>query len=70
MRFIAIKSGAASLIFIWATACFYTSHAVAQVTRESVAEKFYAAPPFATGGRVTSPIQEPALLNADNPLVK
>ena len=70
MRFKTIKSGAASALFIWATACFYTPHAVAQVTRESVAEKFYAAPPFATGGRVTSPIQEPALLNADNPLVK
>ena len=70
MRFNTIKSGAASALFIWATACFYTPHAVAQVTRESVAEKFYAAPPFVTGGKITSPIQEPALLNVDNPLVK
>ena len=57
-----------------AVACFYPQIALAQVpqqvTRESVAEKFYATQPFAAGGKISMPIHEPALLNADKPLVK
>ena len=67
MRPLTIKLGAACALIYWATACFYGQNALAQTTRESVAEKFYATPPFATGGKITMPIQEPALLNADNP---
>jgi mono/diheme cytochrome c family protein len=70
MRSYAIKTGAAYALIYWATACFYPLVALAQPTRESIAEKFYAGPPFATGGKLTTPIQEPALLNADKPLVK
>lgn len=44
--------------------------ATQQLTRESVADAFYASPGFATGGRMSMPIREPALLNADKPLVK
>ncbi len=70
MRPLTIKLGAACALIYWATACFYVQNALAQTTRESLAEKFYATPPFATGGKITMPIQEPALLNADNPLVR
>lgn len=70
MRQIATNLGAACALIYWAVACLHVPNAVAQVTRESAAEKFYATPPFATGGKTTTPIQEPALLNADNPLVK
>jgi mono/diheme cytochrome c family protein len=74
----AIKTGAACCLIYCAAAFFYTQNALAQVslpltrqmTRESVAEKFYGAPPFATGGRISMQIREPALLNADKPLVK
>ena len=74
LRLITIKTGAACALIMWATACFYPQIAFSKTpldtARESAAEKFYAAPPFATGGKITSPMQEPALLNADNPLVK
>ena len=66
----AIKLGAACAFFYWAAACFCTQNAAAQPARESVAEKFYASPPFATGGKISMPIREPALLNADKPLVR
>lgn len=66
----AIKTGAACALLYCATAFFYIPQALAQVTRESVAEKFYASPPFAAGGKITLPIPEPALLNAGNPLVR
>ena len=69
-RPITIKKGAVYALIYWAMVCFYPQIALAQLTRESVAEKFYADPPFATGGKITMPIQEPALLNADNPLVR
>ena len=70
MKLNTIKLGAACALIYWATACFYIPKAVAQATRESVAASFYASPPFATGGKTTAPIPEPALLNAGNPLVK
>jgi mono/diheme cytochrome c family protein len=64
-----IKTGAVCALFTLATACFSPQNAVAQSTCESIAEKFYAAPPFATGGKISMTIREPALLNADKPRV-
>ena len=70
MKSYALDGAAACAVLFLAAVCFFSKTAAAQVTRESIAEKFYASPPVSVGARITTPIQEPALLNADNPLVK
>ena len=69
-RLFTTKSGAVYALIYCATSCFYSQVVLAQVTRDSLAEKFYTGPGMPAGSFITSPIQEPALLSGGDPLVQ